>query len=339
MPLREQRLQKVLDSLISDGAAGVLLHYRDADGPWRGASGVAELGTQTPVDPAGWFRIGSVTKTFTATVVLQLVGEGVLSLDDDVDGWLPGIVPAGDGITLLQLLNHTSGLYNYTEDLPAAAGIVRDRFMHWDPVRAVTMATGHDPLFEPGATWSYSNTNYVLLGLVIEAATGRSYATEVEDRILKPLELRHTLVPGEDVVLPEPHAHGYLSVDGELVDMAEFNASQAWSAGAIVSTASDLNRFYAALLTGELLRPAELHALLTTVPADADFHAGGLGISRLSLPNLVVWGHTGGIFGYRTWSYHSADATRQVTLSLSTTEAAPLETYDLLVDLFELPKH
>jgi D-alanyl-D-alanine carboxypeptidase len=146
-------------------------------------------------------------------------------------------------------------------------------------------------------------------------------------------------VPGEDVVLPEPHAHGYLSVDGELVDMAEFNASQAWSAGAIVSTASDLNRFYAALLTGELLRPAELQALLTTVPADADFHAGGLGISRLSLPNLVVWGHTGGIFGYRTWSYHSADATRQVTLSLSTTEAAPLETYDLLVDLFELPKH
>jgi D-alanyl-D-alanine carboxypeptidase len=339
MPLREQRLQTVLDSLVAAGAAGVLVQYRDAEGPWWGASGVAELGTPNPVDPAGSFRIGSVTKTFTATVVLQLIGEGVLSLDDKVDRWLPGMVPAGDGITLLQLLNHTSGLYNYTEDLPDAAGIVRDRFMHWDPLRAVSMATEHDPLFEPGATWSYSNTNYVLLGLVIEAATGHSYATEVEDRILRPLELRQTLVPGDDVALPEPHAHGYLSVDGELVDMAEFNASQAWSAGAIVSTASDLNRFYAALLTGELLRPAELEALQTTVPTDADFHTGGLGISRLSLPNLVVWGHTGGIFGYRTWSYHSADASRQVTLSLSTTDADPPETYDLLVSLFDLSKH
>lgn len=335
MPLREQHLQNVLDSLITAGAAGVLMHYHDADGPWLGASGVAELGTQNPVDPRGSFRIGSVTKTFTATVVLQLIGEGVLSLDDKIDRWLPGLVPAGDAITLLHLLNHTSGLYNYTNDLPDAAGIVQDRFVHWDPLRAVSMANEHAPLFEPGVTRSYSNTNYILLALVIEAATGRSYATEVEDRILRPLKLQQTLVPGDDVTLPEPHAHGYMPVDGELVDMTELNASQAWSAGGIVSTATDLNHFYAALLTGDLLRPAELQALQTTVPTEADFHTGGLGISRLSLPNLVLWGHSGGIFGYRTWSYHSADATHQVTLSLSSTDAAPPQTYDLLVSLFD----
>jgi D-alanyl-D-alanine carboxypeptidase len=335
MAPREQHLQNVLDSLVAESAAGALMHYQDEDGPWRGASGVAELGTHHPVDPAGWFRVGSVTKTFTATVVLQLIGEGILSLDDKIDRWLPGLVPGGDGITLHQLLNHTSGLYNYTEELPDVAGIVRDRFEHWDPLRAVRIATDHDPLFEPGTTWSYSNTNYILLGLIIEAATGRSYATQVEDRILSPLDLRHTRLPGDDVTLAEPHAHGYLSVDGELVDISDFNASQAWSAGIIVSTAADLNRFYAALLTGELLRPTELRALRTTVPTDAANHAAGLGISRFSLPNLALWGHSGGIPGYRTWSYHSADATHQVTVSLTTTtDTSPPQPYDLLVSLF-----
>ncbi|TCC43943.1 class A beta-lactamase-related serine hydrolase [Kribbella capetownensis] len=334
MRLREQRLQEVLDSLVAAGAAGVLVQYRDADGPWSGASGVAELGTQDPVDPTGSFRIGSVTKTFTATVVLQLIGEGALGLEDKVDRWLPGVVPAGDAITLRQLLNHTTGLYNYTDDLPEAAGIVRDRFLHWEPMRAVSMATGHEPSFEPGARRSYSNTNYILLALIIEAATSKPYATELEDRILSPLDLRQTFLPGDDATLPEPHAHGYMSTDGELVDMTELNTSQAWSAGGIVSTATELNHFYAALLNGELLRPAEFQAMQMTVPTDAAFHTGGLGISRLSLPGLVLWGHSGGIFGYRTWSYHSADATRQVTLSINTTDAAPPQTYDLLVRLF-----
>ncbi|WP_157979927.1 serine hydrolase domain-containing protein [Kribbella monticola] len=334
MPLQEQRLQAVLDSLVSAGAAGVLAQYRDGDEVWSGASGVAELGRPDAVDPAGSFRMASVTKTFTATVVLQLVGEGVLSLDDSLERWLPGMVPGGDGITLRHLLNHTSGLYNYTQDLPDAAGIVRDRFLHWDPARAVTMATSHDPLFEPGTAWSYSNTNFVLLGLVIEAATRSTYATELESRILKPLGLQQTSLPGDEVALPEPHAHGYLAVDDELVDITEFNATQAWSAGGMVSTAADLNRFFAALLTGKLLRPAELEAMLTTRPTDADHHANGLGISRLTLANLVVWGHTGGIFGYSTWSYHSTDATRQVTLSLTTTDKPGPEAEDVLTALF-----
>jgi D-alanyl-D-alanine carboxypeptidase len=336
MPLREQHLQNVLDSLVAAGAAGVLMHYRDEHGRWSGASGVAEIGTGRPVDPDGWFRIGSVTKTFTAAVVLSLVGDGVLRLDDSCERWLPGLVPGGDGIVVRQLLNHTSGLYNYTDDLPEPKQLVLDRYKHWEPQRAIGMATAHDPLFAPGSSWSYSNTNYILLGLLIEAATGRSYAEAIRARVLEPLGLQQTIVPRDEVTLPEPHAHGYLPVDGERVDLVEFNASQAWAAGEIVSTAGDLDRFYAALLTGDLLRPTELQALLTTVPTDTADGAYGLGISRVALPGgSMLWGHTGTIFGYLTCSYHSADVTRQVTLSYTGTDAAPPGPDDLLASLFD----
>jgi D-alanyl-D-alanine carboxypeptidase len=333
MPLPEQHLQTALDSMIAAGAAGVLAQYRDGDQVWNGASGVARLDSPAPVDPMGSFRAGSITKTFTATVVLQLAKEGVLDLADSVERWLPGTVPDGDKITLLRLLNHTSGLYNYTNDLPDYAGLVRERFLHREPAEAISTATSHEPLFSPGDGWSYSNTNYILLGLVIEAATGNTYAGEVDKRILSRLGLRQTYVSGDDTTMPEPHAHGYLPVDGELVDMAELNATQAWAAGALVSTAADLNRFYAALLTGELVDPRELQ---TTVPTDADNHQYGLGISRLSLPGLEVWGHSGGIHGYATWSYHSADAARQLTVSLTTAEVDRPETYDVLVSLLSL---
>jgi D-alanyl-D-alanine carboxypeptidase len=145
-----RRLQQLLDELVDAGAAGVLMHYHDQDGQWRGSRGVAELGTDRPVDPDGWFRIGSVTKTFTAAVVLSLVRDGLVTLDDTCEQWLPGLVPGASGITVLQLLNHTSGLYNYTEDLPDPRQIVLDRYKHWEPKQAIEMATAHAPVFEPG---------------------------------------------------------------------------------------------------------------------------------------------------------------------------------------------
>jgi D-alanyl-D-alanine carboxypeptidase len=336
MPLREQRLQNLLDELVNAGAAGVLIHYRDESGEWRGSSGLAELGTDRPVDPDGWFRVGSVTKTFTAAVVLSLVGDGQVALDDSCEVLLPGLVPDGHGITVRQLLNHTSGLYNYTDDMPDAAEIVRGHFDHWDPQRALRMAFAHEPLFEPGTAWSYSNTNYIVLGVLIESVTRGSYAEAVRTRVLDPLDLRRTIVPGDDVKLPDPHAHGYLSVDGELVDMAELNASQAWAAGEIVSTAADLNRFYAALLTGDLLQPSELQAMLTTVDNGGPDRGYGLGIGRHQLADgVVVWGHNGGIFGYLTNSFHSADGSRQFTLSYTGTDAAPPDTDELVTALFE----
>ncbi|WP_406056861.1 serine hydrolase domain-containing protein [Kribbella sp. NBC_00889] len=323
-------MQTYLDSLVTDGAAGVLLHYRSPEQTWIGSSGVAELGTDRPVDPDGWFRVGSITKTFTAVVVLQLVGEGKLRLDESVAKWVPGVP---DTISLRQLLNHTSGLYNYTDDLPEPAAIVRNRFRHRDPQDALRTGLGKPRLFEPGSSWSYSNINYIALGLLIEAATGSGYGDEVASRILRPLGLQRTVVPGDDLDLPDPHASAYLTVDGEPVDLARINPSQAWAAGAIVSTAADLDRFYAAVLAGELLAKAEQEAMLTVVPS-GERYGYGLGIERHELPDgQVVWGHTGGFFGYLTVSYHSADLSKQLTLSYTGTNANPPETDQVLAGL------
>ncbi|MFG1623051.1 serine hydrolase domain-containing protein [Kribbella sp. NPDC049227] len=318
-------MQTYLDSLVNDGAAGVLLHYAAPGTTWIGSSGVAELGLDRPVDPDGWFRAGSITKTFTAVVVLQLVGEGRLTLDEPVTEWLPDLPKS---ISLRQLLNHTSGLYNYTDDLTEPEEIVQDRYLHWDPADTLRAGLAKPRLFEPGASWSYSNTNYIALGLLIEALTGSAYGDEVARRILRPLGLERTVLPGDEVELPEPHAHGYWPVDGEPVDLARFNASQAWAAGEIVSTAADLNRFYAAVLGGKLLADAELEAMQTVVATDDSF-GYGLGIERRTLAGgRVVWGHTGGIFGYLTLSYHSDEL--QLTLSYTGTRTESPETAELL---------
>ena len=262
-------------------------------------------------------------------MVLQFVGEGKLRLDEPVGKWVPGVP---DAISLRQLLNHTSGPYNYTADLPADRHFL-DRYLHRDPAEALQSGLAKPRSFEPGASWSYSNTNYIVLGLLIQAVTGNAYGDEVRTRILQPLGLDRTLVPGDDVDLPEPHARGYLEVDSEWVDLARFNPSQAWAAGEIVSTAANLNRFYAAVLGGELLAEPEQEAMLSVVPID-DSYGYALGIERRRLPDgQVVWGHTGGIFGYLTLSYHAADLSRQLTLSYTGTTMTPPETGQVLVGL------
>jgi D-alanyl-D-alanine carboxypeptidase len=328
-------MQKILDRLVEAGAAGVLMHYRDEDHDWHGSAGVTDLDSRQPVNPTGWFRMGSVTKTYTAAAVLRLVGAGRLALEDTVERWLPGMIPGGERIVVRQLLNHTSGLYNYTDDLGEPAEILRDRYLHWAPERAIGMAIAHEPLFEPGTEWSYSNTNYVLLGLVIEAASGSEYREVVRTEVLEPLGLRQTLLPGDEVSLPEPHAHGYLSVDGSLVDLADLNASQAWAAGEMVATAADINRFFAGLLGGKLLGAAELAAMLTTADNGGPDRGYGLGLGRRDLGDgTVVWGHNGGIFGYLTSSFHTVDGSRQCTISRTTADAAAPEADELVAEIF-----
>lgn len=296
------RLQALLDELTAEGAPAALAELRDERGVWTAASGVAELGTERPVDPAGWFRIGSVTKTFTATVVLQLVGEGRIGLDDTVERWVPDTVPGAGQITVRHLLNHTSGLYNYTREL-TPDGILRDRFKRWTPREVILPACRRAPDFPPGTSRAYNNTAFVLLGMIIGKVTGRPYGEEIARRILRPLDLRRTR---DDVeVLPEPHAHGYLAVAGEPVDVSVYNPSQAGSAGGMISTAADLNRFFGELLTGNLLGYAERREML----------AGGLGLTSYSVPGVV--GKDGGFHGYRTWSFHATDASWQLTVSMT----------------------
>lgn len=330
-----ERLQQVLDALVAAGAPSALGQLRDESGCWSRASGVAQLERQDPVAADGWFRVGSVTKTFTATLVLQLVHEGKLGLDDTVERWLAGVVPDGHKITIRQLLNHTSGLYNYTDDLPGNAEIVNDRHEQRQPSALVAAAVRHNPLFAPGTSRSYCNTCYILLGMVIEKVAGRAWETELKHRILHPLDLRQTLVPSEAQSLPEPHAHGYLPVDGQPIDITVFNPSWAGTAGGMASTAEDLNRFYHALLSGGLLAPAELQAMQTTIPTDIPEVRSGLGLGQWTLPSgLGLWGHVGGFFGYQTFSHHTIDGGRQLTASVTLCFNSPPAAMDLLTGVF-----
>ncbi|SNY61010.1 serine hydrolase domain-containing protein [Paractinoplanes atraurantiacus] len=300
-------MQRLLDRLVAGGAVGALAELRDVNGTSRASSGVAELGTARPVDPRGFFRIGSVTKVFTATVVLQLVSEGRIALDGPVDGYAP--------ITVRQLLNHTSGLRNYTKDL-TTEGILRDRRRRWTPQEIVARAGRSGREFAPGTSRAYNNTGYVLLGMLIEGATGQPYGKEIEARILRPLGLSRTLVRDDSEVMPSPHARAYLPVGGKPVDITDYNPSTAGPAGGLISTAADVNTFFRALLTGDLLGPGEHREPLTTLPTGTPGVEGGLGITRYTRPGgETLWGKEGGFFGYRTWSFHREDCAWQLTVS------------------------
>jgi D-alanyl-D-alanine carboxypeptidase len=319
-------LQQEVDAIRDSGAVGVLAEVTTPRGRVSARAGTAAIGTGRPVPPDAEFRVASATKTFTATVILQLAGESRLSLDDTVAHWLPGVVAGhgndGSRITVRELLQHTSGIYDYTADLPApgsAAGFQANRFRTYTPGQLVAMAMRHAPLFAPGARWSYSNTNYILLGMIIEKATGRSWAYEVNARIIRPLGLRHTITPGTFPFIPGPHAGGYSNFgSGALVNVTVFNPSALGAAGSIISTASDLSRFYAALIGGRLLAPAQLAAMETTVPAPAQGPGlrYGLGLGWIPLScGGGYFGHPGDIPGYHTWDAVTPDARRTVVVS------------------------
>lgn len=193
------------------------------------------------------FRVGSITKTFVATVVLQLIGERTLALDDTVEHWLPGVVPNGRHITVRQLLSHTSGLFDYGGDRKFVAEAYRHPLKNWTPRQIVAIATAHKPRFAPKAGWSYSDTNYYALGLIVEAATGHSLALELRHRIIVPLRLRATSFPNAPDINGR-YAHGYFL--RPLQDVSVGSPSVQWAAGALVSNADDLARFFRALLAG-----------------------------------------------------------------------------------------
>ncbi|PJN31614.1 serine hydrolase [Streptomyces sp. CB02959] len=258
------------------------------------AVGVADLrtGARAPVD--GQVRAGSNTKTFTAVVVLQLVGEGKVELDTPIDHYLPGLVRGegidGRAITVRQLLQHTSGLPNYTEFL-SAEPFGEDRHRYYQPRDLLDLAFTHKALFAPGTDWSYSNTNYILAGLLIERITGRPFAEQLSKRVIEPLGLRHTYVPAAgDEGLRDAHPRGYHASGpgGALNDVTEMDPSSAWAAGELVSSPSDLSRFFSALLGGRLLKPAQLTEMKTTVrmpdrPGAAAEVRYGLGLMRTQL--------------------------------------------------------
>jgi D-alanyl-D-alanine carboxypeptidase len=260
---------------------------------------------------ADHFRAGSITKTFLATVVLQLAEEHRLSLSDTVERHLPGLVrgAGNDGrtVTLRALLTHTSGLNDFTTDTEGRVPLT--------PLQAVRIALIHPPT-DPGR-YSYSNTNYVLLGMVIAQVTGHSYATEAERRIIAPLGLANTSFPGSRTSLPTPHGRAY-DTDGS--DVTDLDPRVAGAAGELVTTLADLDRFYAALLGGELLPPHRLREMRDTRAAHGVY---GMGLFPAKLPcGTTVWGHNGRISGSYVRTAATADGRRVLTFRVNTTAIA-----------------
>ncbi|MFI1719537.1 serine hydrolase domain-containing protein [Streptomyces sp. NPDC020489] len=325
--------REAIEAAVKDGVPGVTATARTGPRVWSTTAGVGDLGTGRPRSVHDRYRVGSITKTFVSTVLLQLEAEGRLSLDDKVAKWLPGTVRGnghdGRRITLRRLLDHTSGIFDYTADDDFVRtyflkdGFFAHRYDTKAPADLVAVAMTHKPDFAPGTSWNYSNTNYVVAGMVIEKVTGRPYGEEVRRRIVEPLSLTATSVPGTRVTVPGPSSRAYSKLGGAATgptyDVTRLNPSLASSAGEMISDSSDLNRFYSALLRGRLLPPKQLKEMKTTVPVDVIPNAGyGLGlIDRKLSCGVHVWGHGGGIHGSNSEAVTTADGRHTLALNLN----------------------
>ena len=268
-------------------------------------------------------RVASVTKTFVATVVLQLVGEGRLALDDKVEQRLPGLLRAAQGATVRQFLNHTSGLTGFPDEATFQRFREEPR-LYVPPREAVAFATTSPELFEPGAGWAYTNAGYEVLGLLVERVTGDSLGHVLAQRIFEPLQLRHTSLephPGS----PEGSAHGYALPGSDFVeptatqphDVTDRVTPGVRAAGAIVSTVDDVARFYHALFSGQLLPPEMLRQMFRTVPTGSTpgSNQQGLGVYRYERACGFAWGHGGVFTGYTTSVMASRDGSHVVVIA------------------------
>ncbi|MFE6593690.1 serine hydrolase domain-containing protein [Streptomyces sp. NPDC057781] len=329
------RTQQAMDAAVKDGVPGVTGQVNAAYSVWMGTSGVGNLKTGAPRSVVDRYRIGSMTKTFVATVMLQLDAEGRIDLDSSVDTWLPGVVRGNgnDGrlISLRQLLNHTSGIPSYTADPEFLERGFTEKFLEhrydtYPPEQLVDIAMRQKPPFDPGTAWSYSNTNYVLAGMVIEKASGRPYEEEIKRRVIEPLGLYATSVPRTASSMPAPSSRAYSKLSlaprptDRTYDVTELNPSAAASAGAMISTSGDLNRFYSALLGGRLLPAKQLAEMKTTVPVSGAglITAYGLGLMKFSPScGAVVWGHGGNIQGSASQAVTSADGRHSLAFNFN----------------------
>ncbi|MFG6201043.1 serine hydrolase domain-containing protein [Nonomuraea sp. JJY05] len=305
------RLRQDVAAIHKAGVTGVEAQVWTPSRRMSARAGVADIRGNRSMPVDGYFRIASTTKSFVATVVLQLAAERKVSLDAGIEKYLPGLVRGrgndGRTITVRQLLQHTSGLHDYANDL--FADLVdrkswrKHRLDRHSAEELVKMALRHKPQFKPGTRWAYSNTNYLLAGMIIKKVTGKSWDREVRERIAKPLGLRHTFNPTTPY-LPKPHARAYV----------KFRPAESWTDttvsrdnfadGGLVSTITDLNRFFRALIGGQVLPAAQLAEMKKTVPADVPDIPGqryGLGLFWTPLTcGGGYWGHGGDGAGHKS---------------------------------------
>ncbi|MFB6842478.1 serine hydrolase domain-containing protein [Streptomyces sp. NPDC056361] len=313
-----------LNSAMANGAPGAMARYTGPGGAQSRTAGVQDRVSGAPMDIQSRFRIGSVSKTFSTVVLLQLVDEGKLELDASVNAYLPGLLP-DDRITVRHLLTHRSGLSDYTNamfnDTVPGFEAVRNRVFSFQEL--VDLSLSEPRTNEPGASYRYSNANFVVVGMLIEKFTGRPVSDAYERRIFKPLKLRKTSYVHPDARIKGLHVRGYLHPDAAgdpLVDSTEQTVSWAQSAGAVISSPADLNTFTSALMRGRLLSPAMMEAMTTVTPTDTtNTRFYGLGLRRYDLScGTQVFGHTGTVQGFYTYTFATRDGRRALSAMANT---------------------
>jgi D-alanyl-D-alanine carboxypeptidase len=292
-------LESALTQATTPGAA--LAVSTPKCGLWVGVAGTSTKTTELAPDDV--FRVGSITKTFVATSVLQLVTKGTVHLTDSLQQWLPGF-PNGANITVKELLNHTSGIFDYTDDATWQQTIATDPGTVWTPQQLVNIAAGHSPTSAPGASWSYSNTNYILLGMLLEKVTGDQAGAILHTDAIDLASLELTTFAGYEPI-KGTLAHGYSTSNQDVSTL--YNPSYAWTAGAMVSSAGDLAEWAVALYGGSVLSPAALASMLDAVQTGTEGEEYGLGVFILE-PSItgggVAYGHPGDINGYHSQMFY-----------------------------------
>ncbi|WP_079182297.1 serine hydrolase domain-containing protein [Streptomyces yunnanensis] len=328
-PLDVTALRTAISDLAHPEATGAQLRVTGSAGSWYGTAGVADRATGRPVREHDTFRIGSITKVFVATVILQLAAEDRLVLDAPVQRYLPGLLPSAfPSLSTTQLLNHTSGLPDESgagvPDLSTPEAIARHRYDRWTPEQLVAQIASGPMKFAPGSKQEYRGINYVLLALLIERLTGRRYGEVIASRILRPLGLRQTSVPGKDVRIHGPHVHGYLRMtDGSLLDITDYDQTAAWGEGEMISTTGDLDRFLTALFSGTLL-PRPFLERMCTLPVGVSMIDGsparyGAGLQTVTMNGITFWGKTGERYGYGSFMVATRDQQRRAVFSFNPT--------------------
>jgi D-alanyl-D-alanine carboxypeptidase len=311
------RLDKAIESTRQEtGTPGVIVGlWMPGRGSYIRASGVADTATGAPMRTGLNMRIGSETKTFTATAVLELVDEGRVGLDDPISRYLDG-VPDGDHITVRQIAEMRSGLFSYSADPDFVQALLSDPTRSFTPQELLAYAFRHQNVFAPGAQFQYSNTNYVLLGLLVEKLGRMPLAEFLRERVTGPARLKHTFLP-KGAEFPKPYAHGYTNqtLTGEIADTTHWNPSWGWAAGAMISDLQDLHRWAKVVATGALLSPATQAEREKFIPVPG-FDGAAYGLGLFDTHGWI--GHNGSLPGYESVTMYLPEQRATMVILINT---------------------
>jgi D-alanyl-D-alanine carboxypeptidase len=331
--------EKVSDSILATSKIpGMLIGIwaPDRNLVWVTGKGKSNVVTGEKPDPSMKYRIGSITKTYTYTVLLQLADSGKINLTDKLSKYIPDF-PKADSITIRMLCNHTSGIFDYTSTTQFMISLLTQPLKKWTSQELIDLVKTEPFYFSPGTNFEYSNTNTIIAGKIIEQITGNSAATEIQRRILNPLHLTNTLYPSDNI-LPGSFVHGYgwgwESDTTALPDVSEaYDPSLATDAGAMITDIYDLKTWVENLYQGSLLSPGMQAQRLTLIPAPGeDCEEYGLGI--MFKINPPMWGHTGTIYGYKNWAGYCPSKNVTIVISYNATTSKPMVLATRLMNIY-----